>query len=96
MTENPAERPALSLRGLLGVLAALLCLTGLSIALARFYAGPLRIAAALSIAVVKTGLVLVFFMHLRRAGKAVALSFLATVVTLAIFIGLTFADTLYR
>lgn len=96
MTENHAEKPALSIPGLLGVLAALLLLTGLSIALAHFYTGPLRIAAALSIAAVKTGLVLIFFMHLRQAGKAVALSLLATVLTLAVFIGLTFADTLYR
>ena len=96
MNENRAEKPALSIPGLLGVLAALLFLTGLSIALAHFYEGPLRVAAALSIAAVKTGLVLIFFMHLRQAGKAVALSFLATVVTLAVFIGLTFADTLYR
>ena len=96
MNENRAEKPALSLPGLLGVLAALLFLTGLSIALAHFYEGPLRVAAALSIAAVKTGLVLVFFMHIRQAGKAVALSFLATVATLAVFIGLTFADILYR
>lgn len=96
MTENHAEKPALSLRGLLGVLAALLFLTGVSVAVAHLYTGPLRIAAALSIAAVKTGLVLVFFMHLRQAGAAVALSFLATVVTLAVLIGLTFTDTLYR
>lgn len=94
--ENQAEKKALSLRGLLGVLAALLFLTGVSIAVAHFYTGPLRVAAALSIASVKTGLVLFFFMQLSRAGKAVALSFLATVVTLAVFIGLTFADILYR
>lgn len=94
--ENQTEKTVSYFRPLLGVLAALLFLTGISIAVAHFYTGTLRVAAALSIAVVKTGLVMFFFMHLRRAGKAVALSFLATMVTLAIFIGLTFADILYR
>lgn len=94
--ENQAGKTVLSLRGLFGVLAALLFLTGLSIAVSRLYAGPLRVPAALSIAAVKTGLVLVFFMHILRAGKAVALSFLATAGTLAIFIILTFSDILYR
>jgi len=81
---------------LLAVLGALLALTGLSVAAARFYAGPLRAAVALGVAGAKSALVLLFFMRLREAGRAVAWAFLATVLTLAVFMALTFADVLYR
>lgn len=94
--ENQAEKPVSSNRTLLGVLLALLFLTGISITVSRIDTGPFRVLVALGLASVKTGLVLVFFMHIGRAGKAVALSFLATVLTLAVFIALTFLDILYR
>lgn len=96
MMENQAETPARSLRSLFGTLLALLFLTGVSIAVSRVDAGPFRVLVALAVASVKTGLVLFIFMHIGRAGKAVALSFLATVLTLAVFMALTFLDILYR
>ena len=94
--EDKTERSVQSLRQLAAVLAALLCLTGLTIAASRLYTGPLRVAVALSIASAKSVLVLLFFMHMRRAGKVVAVAFLVTLLTLATFIGLTFFDILYR
>jgi cytochrome c oxidase subunit 4 len=78
------------------VLAALLALTALSITVSRLDTGSLRILTALSVAAVKTSLVLAFFMHMRQAGRAVAVTFLVTIIILAIFIGFTFFDIAYR
>lgn len=94
--QDQAERPVQTYRALLGVLLALLALTALSIGVSRVDTGALRVIAALGISAVKTALVLYFFMHMRQAGKAVALAFLVTVTTLAVFIALTFLDVLYR
>ncbi|OGR78169.1 MAG: hypothetical protein A2X32_02070 [Elusimicrobia bacterium GWC2_64_44] len=90
------ESPGQSYGGLLAVLGALLALTAVSVAAARLYTGPLRAGVALGIAGLKSALVLVFFMRLREAGPAVAGGFLATVLTLAVFMALTFSDVLYR
>ena len=94
--QEQAESPVRTNRALLGVLLALLALTALSIGVSRVDTGALRVVAALGIAAVKTALVLHFFMRFLQAGKAVALAFAATVATLAVFIALTFLDTLYR
>lgn len=93
---NGKESTGLSYGGLLAVLGALLALTAVSVATARLYGGPLRAAVALGVAGLKSALVLVFFMRMREAGRAVAGAFLATVLTLAVFMALTFSDVLYR
>lgn len=90
------ERPVVALTSLAAVLLALLLLTAASVAVSRLDTGDLRIFAALGIAAVKTALVLLFFMHLGRAGRVVTLAFLATVSTLAVFIALTFTDIMFR
>ncbi len=50
---------------LLGTAAALLALTALTVALARFDLGTGSVAVALGIATVKAALVALFFMHLK-------------------------------
>ncbi len=78
------------------VLAALLCFTALTVAVSFLDLGAFKITAALSIAAVKATLVLLFFMGIGRASKAVPITFITTIVILAVFIGLLFFDIAYR
>jgi cytochrome c oxidase subunit 4 len=57
----------------LGVFAALLVLTGLTVAAARVDFGVFNNVVALTIAFAKALLVIAFFMHVRWAGKLVVL-----------------------
>ncbi|BCR06058.1 cytochrome-c oxidase [Desulfuromonas versatilis] len=75
---------------------ALLVLTAITVAVSRIHLGPLNIWVALGIASVKSGLVIAFFMHMKYEGRLLRLSLFAALVTLAIFIGFTFFDVLYR
>jgi cytochrome c oxidase subunit 4 len=77
-------------------LAALLCLTILTVTVAQFNIGPLKIVSALTIASVKATIVLLLFMRIGKTGKAVPIAFVATIVILAIFIGFIFFDIAYR
>ena len=75
---------------------ALLALTGITIAISRVPLGPLNVWVALGIAALKSSLVLFFFMHLKQETRLFRLGLLVLLVILAIFIGMTFIDTLYR
>lgn len=74
----------------------LLILTTTTVAVSRIHLGPLNIWAALGIASLKSALVIFFFMHLKYERLLFKLCLLTALVTLAIFIGLTFFDVLYR
>jgi len=86
----------LSYRKLFLVLSGLLLLTALTITVSRFNLGALNIWAALGIAAVKCSLVLLFFMNLKKEGRPIVISFLITVVLLAIVIGFIFWDVAFR
>jgi cytochrome c oxidase subunit 4 len=77
-------------------LAALLVLTVVTVAVSRVDLGALNIAVALTVAAAKTTIVLLYFMHLRQAGRAVTITFLTTVLILAAFIGFVFFDIAFR
>jgi cytochrome c oxidase subunit 4 len=78
------------------VWVALMCLTALTVWVAHHNIGIAHVWGSLAIAAVKSGLVIAFFMHMRYEGWLLrGLLFLA-LVTLAIFIGFTFFDVLYR
>lgn len=81
---------------LLAVLGALLALTGLTILLARVDVGALNIWLTLLVAATKSSLVLMFFMHLKHERRSFAVTFLVTVFTVALFVGLMFWDVAYR
>ena len=74
----------------------LLILTGITIAVAQYDLGPLNIWVALGIATFKAGLVVAVFMHMKYESLLFKLSLFAALAILAIFIGLTFVDVLYR
>lgn len=79
-----------------GVFAALLVLTALTVAVAYVDLGPVNTVVALTIAVIKGLLVMLFFMHLRDSEKLVWLYAGAGFVWLALLIGLTMSDILSR
>jgi cytochrome c oxidase subunit 4 len=75
---------------------ALLIMTVVTIAVSRVNLGALNIWVALAIASVKSSLVIFIFMHLRQESKLFKLGLLTLFVVVAIFIGLTFTDVIYR
>ncbi len=75
---------------------ALLALTGLTIWVSRLDMGVNRVWGALAIASLKSGLVIAFFMHMKYEGKLLRWLLFVALLTLAIFIGFTFFDVLYR
>jgi len=95
-TGRETEPPPLSLAAALRVWGALLLLTGITVAVARLHLGKWSILSALAIASIKAGLVISFFMGLRREAPIFWWMLLAAIVTLATIIGLTFIDVLLR
>jgi cytochrome c oxidase subunit 4 len=75
---------------------ALLVLTAITVTVAGMDLGRLSMLTALGIATLKVSLVLSFFMHLKYERPLFRVMFFVVVVTLAIFIGLTFFDPLFR
>ena len=75
---------------------SLLVLTVITVVVAQFDVGALNVWIALSVASVKSILVLWIFMHLRQEPLLFKIGFLSMIVILAIFIGMTFTDVLYR
>lgn len=86
----------ISYRKLTGIWLALLALTALTVLVTRFDLGAYKVLAALAIACVKTGLVIAIFMHMSYEGRLLRWLLFVALLTLAIFIGFTFFDVLYR
>lgn len=76
----------------LGVFAALLCLTGLTVAIAFVHLGPFNNVVALAIAFCKASLVVWIFMNMRHGSPLARLAAVGGLLWLAIFFGLTMAD----
>ncbi|RNC71751.1 MAG: cytochrome-c oxidase [Desulfuromonadales bacterium] len=74
----------------------LLALTALTVWVSRHDLGIGHVWGSLAIAAVKGGLVIAFFMHMRYEGRLLRWLLFLTLVTLAIYIGFTFFDVLYR
>ncbi len=79
-----------------GIFAALIALTALTIGLSFVHLGALHTPVGLLIAFTKATLVTLFFMHLLHAGRLPWLIAAAGVFWLAIMIGLTLSDYLTR
>ena len=98
MSEPTTEshEPIPSFRGLSAVWLALLGATALTVWASTVDLGRANAWIALAIASGKSSLVLAFFMRLRHESRTILLMFVAAVVTLALFIGLTFVDVSFR
>ena len=92
--ENSHQAPhVIPLRNYLGVGAALLVLTFVTVAVANIDLGPWNIVVALFVASVKATLFLLFFMHLFYDHKLYSFVFSGAIVFLALFIVLIMFDT---
>jgi len=78
------------------IFAALLVLTYATVAVSRIDLGRLNTIVALTIAVTKAVLVVLFFMHVRHSSRLTKLVVVGGFVWLALLIGLTMADIATR
>ncbi len=74
----------------------LMVLTGVTISVSYVDLGALNIWVALGIASTKSALVISFFMHMKYERPIFKLCLLVALCILAIFVGFTFFDVLYR
>ena len=81
---------------LVGIWLALTALTALTVSITRVDLGGYKVIGALAIACLKAGLVIAVFMHMKYEGRLLRWLLFLTLTTLAIFIGFTFFDVLYR
>ncbi|SDZ82268.1 cytochrome c oxidase subunit 4 [Desulfuromusa kysingii] len=94
MTEHKHE--PVPFRTFILIWFALLVLTVVTVAVSRVHLGAWNIWVALTIASIKSSLVVFIFMHLRQESKLFKIGLLTLLIIVAIFIGLTFTDVLYR
>jgi cytochrome c oxidase subunit IV len=78
------------------IFAALLALTYLTVAVSKIDLGRFNSVAALTIAVTKALLVVLFFMHVRYSTRLTKLVVVGGFLWLALLIGLTLSDILTR
>ena len=75
---------------------ALLVLTAITVTVTGMNLGKFSVLTALAIATIKGSVVLAFFMHLKYEKPMFTVMFYIVLMTLAVFIGLTFFDILFR
>ena len=85
-----------SYKKLCAVWLTLLALTVATVLITRADLGAAKVWAALGIASLKSGLVIAVFMHMKYEARLFRIILFVALVTLAIFIGFTFFDVLYR
>lgn len=94
--EQHEDGHILSYRFLALVLGGLVLLTGLTFGVSYIHWGFLNVPIALFVASSKATLVLLFFMHIKYEGMVIKVSFISTMVVLAIMISFTFWDVAFR
>lgn len=92
---HAGETPVVPYRTLALVWAALLALTAL-LAGASAVSPRLAVAAMLTLTPVKAALVVYYYMNLRYEGPLVKVALSVALVSLVLFIGMTFLDTAFR
>ncbi len=95
VNEHESEHQ-LSYRFLGLILGALILLTGVTVAVSYVDWGFLNVPIALFVASSKATLVLLFFMHIKYEGLAIKVSFISTVLVVALMISFTFWDVAFR
>ena len=91
MASNPTTQHA-SPRIYFLVFGGLLVLTALTVLAANVDLGSFHTVTALTIAGVKAGLVVLFFMHARESGPLIHLIIMAALLGLVIMLGFTLCD----
>ncbi len=95
MNEHESEHQ-LSYRFLGLILGALIIMTGVTVGVSYVDWGFLNVPIALFVASSKATLVLLFFMHIKYEGMAIKVSFISTVLVVALMISFTFWDVAFR
>ncbi len=95
-SQDGHEQHVLSFTANVAVWAALMALTAITVAVAYTDLGFLHVVVALTVATIKAGLVIMYFMHLRYASRTIGLMVFTAFLILAIAIGFTFFDVAYR
>jgi cytochrome c oxidase subunit 4 len=85
-----------SVRAYFGIFFVLMALTAVTVGAAMLDLGRLNIVVAMTIAVIKATLVLLYFMHLRYSPRLTWLVVGVAFAWLGILIGLTMVDPLTR
>ena len=78
------------------ILAALLVGTAATVWVAQTNLGPLNLAVALTIAVIKATLVVLFFMHMKYSHRLNWIFFAAAIIWLILLISMTLVDVVAR
>jgi cytochrome c oxidase subunit IV len=92
----PKDNNGVAKKALIGVWAALIVLTGITITVAQIDLGFGNVIAALTFATIKASLVILFFMDLRHEEKIIRNILFVTLFILVIFIGLAYFDVGFR
>ena len=79
-----------------GIFGALMILTMVTVAVSRIDLGAWNTPIALSIAVIKATLVILFFMHVIHSTRLTWVVIISSLMWLALLFALTFADYLTR
>ncbi len=74
----------------------LVVLTGLTVVISGVHIPKVPVLVALLVAAAKSSLVVNYFMHIKYEARLFKVVLLMGIVTVTIFIGLTFFDVLYR
>lgn len=96
MTDNKHAHHVLPLSTYLIISGILFVLTVVTVVIAEFDFGSFNFLVAMAVATVKATLVALYFMHLKYDNKLYLTSLVLSLIFLAIFIGLTLIDTMYR
>jgi cytochrome c oxidase subunit 4 len=96
MLPHTDEQHVVPYRLYVGVWAALLILTALTVAVSLVDMKHVTVLAAMLIATCKGTLVLLYFMHVRFERPLYIIMIVVALGTYAVFIGLTFTDYAYR
>jgi cytochrome c oxidase subunit 4 len=78
------------------ILLALVIMTGVTVGVSYIDWGFLNVPIALFVASSKATIVLLFFMHIKYEGMVIKVSFISTMLVLAIMISFTFWDVAFR
>jgi cytochrome c oxidase subunit IV len=85
-----------SLKVYFAVFSCLMILTAVTVAVAYFDLGPLNTIAALTIAVTKAALVILYFMHVRYSPSLTKLVVAGSFLWLFILLSITMSDYISR
>ena len=91
-----SEHHVVSWKVYLGVFAALVVLTGVTVLVTGFDFGPLNLIVALGVAVAKASLVVLYFMHARYSPRLTGVVIASSIAFFAILVFLTLTDYLSR